>query len=400
MAGGFFERFSPRGWAPRSGHSPELAALWPPLVWLHSDDRRRVRRLEALSELVLREGVARSVLLTHPDGTGPVTDWPGRVALPLGPDDAGFAKALMARCAPAVFLSTARQIPTGIIAALRGGGTRICLAENAVPRFVTGWRGLPGLSRQTLGHVDRVFVPRDEDRAGWWGVGLDKEALVTSGRLSAIPVAPSCNEGERDLLADAFRNRTLWCAMHLPRREEEAVLAAHREALRDSHRLALVLHPADPQRGAALKDALGPRFNTALRSADDPVTPETQVYIADTEGERGLWYRLASACYIGGSLSGEGAQLNPMEAAALGCAVVHGRMFGQFAETFDLLRLARATRMVQGGEALGPAIGNALRPEQAADMAHRGWQVIAEAAEATEIVLAELRAACATGGGE
>ncbi len=377
---------------------PVLSRLSPPLVWLHSDHARGAKRLEALSEVLLQDGSGGAVLLTYPEDMDPIADLPGRVALPLSADDAGFARMLVARCAPAAFLSTARTIPAGIIAALRASGARICLAENAVPRFATRWRALPGFSRPALADVHRVFLPREEARIDWQGHGLRDDALVVSGRLSAIPVALGCNEAEREAVAEAFRNRTLWFACHVPEREEELVIAAHREALRDSHRLALILHPADQLRGGVLKAALGARFSTALRSEDDPITTETQIYIVDTESERGLWYRLAVACYIGGSMGGDGAQVSPMEAAALGCAIVHGRMFGRFSEPFDLLRQARATRMVQGGEALGPAIGGALRPEQAADMAHRGWQVIAEGAEATEIVMAELLDAIAASG--
>ena len=34
-------------------------------------------------------------------------------------------------------------------------------------------------------------------------------------------------------------------------------------------------------------------FAAALRSAEEPITPETDIYVADTIGEMGLWYALA-----------------------------------------------------------------------------------------------------------
>ncbi len=376
----------------------DAAQLRAPLVWLHSDTLRGAQSLVALSEILLREEASPSVLLTHPEGLSKLPDLQGRAALVLAADDARFARALAAHVQPAAFLSGGRHIPTGMIAALASGGTRILLAEMEVPRLATGWRSLPGLLRRVLRQVDHVLLPNARARVEWSGYGLSEDALLSTGRLTVIQPALGCNEAERDMLSDAFRHRTMWFAAHVPEREEDLVIAAHREALRESPRLALILNPADPRRGAALKAALAPRFSTALRSEDDPVTPETQIYIVDTEDERGLWYRLGVACYIGGTMGGEGALVNPMEAAGLGCAIVHGRMFGRFAEAFDLLRQSRATRMVQGPEALGPAIGGALRPEQAADMANRGWQVIADGAEATEQVVGLLLAACAARG--
>lgn len=378
----------------RAALPPACAALRSPLIWLHCDNARGTQRLAALSEILLQEGEGLSVLVSHPAGMEPLPELPGRIELALEPDDAGFAHALAAQLPPAAFLSTARRIPGGMISALSSCGTVICLADMAVPRLASGWGRLPGHRRSVLRRVDHVFLPHDAILSDWSGYGMREEVLMRAGRLSVTPAALGCNEAEREALAEAFRHRTMWFATHVPEREEEMVIAAHGEALRDSHRLVLLLHPADLQRGAALKAALRSRFSTALRSEDDLVTPETQVYIVDTESERGLWYRLAVACYIGGSLGGDGALVSPMEAAGLGCAIVHGRMFGRHAEAFDLLRQARATRMVQGPEALGPAIGGALRPEQAADMANRGWQVIAEGAEATEAVLSTLVTAC------
>lgn len=373
----------------------EFAALGKPLVWLHTDHARGAMRLAALSEMLQQSGEEVSVLLTRPEGMDPLPERPRRLTLALGADDMGFARALAEVMPPAAFLSTARRIPDGMLAALAPCGARLCLAEAGQPQIASGWGRMPGHLRSVLGHLDRIFLTHDAAFSDWSGYGLREDVLVRAGRLSVTPVALGCNETEREALAEAFRHRTMWYAAQVPEREEEAVIAAHHEALRESHRLVLILSPADPRRGAALKAALGARFSTALRSEDDLVTPETQVYIVDTEGERGLWYRLAVASYIGGSLGGEGALVNPMEAAGLGCAIVHGRMFGRHAEAFDQLRQARATRMVQGPDALGPAIGGALRPEQAADMAKRGWQVIAEGAETSEIVIAALLAACA-----
>src|SRR5262249_59244748 len=55
----------------------------------------------------------------------------------------------------------------------------------------------------------------------------------------------------------------------------------------------------------------------------EPVTCDTDIYLADTMGELGLFYRLAEIVFIGGSLIAKGGH-NPFEAARLDCAVLHG----------------------------------------------------------------------------
>lgn len=379
--------------APSQINPLALERLGDPLVWMHSDDTRNAQVLTALSETLLQRAPGFSVLLSHPEGAETPPDLTGRVCLPLSADDAGMVNWLLARQKPAVALFAVQDIPAGMVSALGRASVPVIIAEADSPRFSSRWGRVPGFGRTVLPHIETICLPNDAARADWREAGMPDAALIRCGRLSATPVALGCSESEREELAEYFRHRTVWLAAGVPEREEEAVLAAHREALRESHRLALILHPADPMRGPVLRDVFAKQFITALRSDDDQITPETQVYIADTEGERGLWYRLAVACFLGGSLGGDGAQYSPMEAAGLGCAIVHGRMFGRFSEPFDLLREARATRMIQSADALGSAICTALRPEQAADQAHRAWKVISGGSEATETVIGAVLAA-------
>src|SRR5260370_9425762 len=67
----------------------------------------------------------------------------------------------------------------------------------------------------------------------------------------------------------------------------------------------------------------GQGLRVARRGRGEPLTRETQIYLADTLGELGLFYRLARIAFIGGSLVAKGGH-NPFEAARLGCAVLHG----------------------------------------------------------------------------
>jgi 3-deoxy-D-manno-octulosonic-acid transferase len=372
-----------------------LDRLASPVIWMHCDQPRAAQVLSALSSTLLQRAPGFSVLLSYPEGVEEPPDLPGRVCMALPVDEPEIVTRLLARHSVAAALIIAQNIPSGVITALGRGGVPVILAEADAPCFASRWGRMPGFARAVLAHISTVCLPNEAARSAWRDAGMADTALVSCGRLSATPVALGCNESEREELAENFRHRTIWLASGVPEREEEAVRAAHREALRESHRLALILHPADPMRGPMLRDKFSEQFITALRSEDDQISPETQVYIADTEGERGLWYRLAVACFLGGTLGGEGASYSPMEAAGLGCAIVHGRMFGRFSEPFDLLREARATRMIQSADALGSAICTALRPEQAADQAHRAWQVISNGSEATDTVINAVLAAAA-----
>ncbi|MGY6549369.1 MAG: 3-deoxy-D-manno-octulosonic acid transferase [Roseinatronobacter sp.] len=377
-----------------------LAALPRSFVWLHCSAARDALAMRALAEACAQEMPGQGVLLSFAServaaDTLATAEMPDTVTVLVLTDGLALARVALAQGkAPAAVLIAAEHLPSALILRLVQHRVPVFVLHSEGPNVSSIWRHLPGFQRRLLSQISHVFLQSRTARDKWLAQGLDPSALTVCGRLSTLPATLGCNEAEREALAEALRLRAVWLAVGLPEREEAAILSAHRETLRESHRLALILHPANRDRGVALKAQLEGQFITALRSVDDPVTPETQVYIVDTEAERGLWYRLAVACYLGGTLSGEGASVNPLEPAGLGCAIVHGRVYGRHSATFDLLRGARATRMIQSADALGPAISTALRPERAADQAHRAWQVIAQGAEASAAILAALRRAC------
>ena len=95
--------------------------------------------------------------------------------------------------------------------------------------------------------------------------------------------------------------------------------------------------PRHPHRGpeiAAQAQAAG--LDAALRSRGDAITRSTQVYIGDTIGELGLFYRLSSVIFMGKSLAGHGGQ-NPIEPAKLGSAIPHGPHIGNFLDVYGAL---------------------------------------------------------------
>jgi 3-deoxy-D-manno-octulosonic-acid transferase len=89
----------------------------------------------------------------------------------------------------------------------------------------------------------------------------------------------------------------------------------------------------------------------ARRAAGDDLTPETSVYLADTLGELGLFYKLAPFALIGGSMTPVGGH-NPIEAVKLGCGVITGPHWHNFPEVYQALAEAGGCRFVTSPEDL------------------------------------------------
>ena len=74
--------------------------------------------------------------------------------------------------------------------------------------------------------------------------------------------------------------------------------------------------------------------------------PSADLWIVDTFGEMGLWFRLCPTTLIGGTF-GPTEGHNPWEPAALGSAILHGPRIANFAADFAALHQVGAARPVQ-----------------------------------------------------
>ncbi len=103
----------------------------------------------------------------------------------------------------------------------------------------------------------------------------------------------------------------------------------------------------------------GHELKVARRSRGDPITGETEIYLADTIGELGLLYRLAGIAFIGGSLTQKGGH-NPFEAARLDCAILHGPDMSNCPGMAAALAAAGAAQTVTGADDLAGAVAMLL----------------------------------------
>jgi 3-deoxy-D-manno-octulosonic-acid transferase len=206
-----------------------------------------------------------------------------------------------------------------------------------------------------------------------------------TGPLSDTVFALRCNEAECDDLARNLGGRPVWLAAEVERDEVAILEAAHRKAFRSAHRLLLILVPRDATDADGIVadlEALG--WRVAKRSDQDEPDPETQIYMADTEGELGLWYRLAPASFIGGTLSADVQPTDPFAPAVLGSAVLHGPNTGENPARFRALAANGASLPVANAEELGNAVISLLAPDRAASLAQAAWATTTESAHVVE----------------
>lgn len=246
-------------------------------------------------------------------------------------------------------------------------------------------RWLPDVARQLLPLFSAVMVRTPATARRLMQLGLDKDDIEITTALQAGSQALGFNEADLADLAATCIGRAIWFANGVQQEELQTVLAAHRQALRLSHRLLLVLRPAG---NLTARDALEETRKQEFRvlSWDDGNYPDetTQVLISDDVRDAGLFYRVAPVSFLGGSLVAGRHGVDPLEAAALGSAVLYGPRVGKHLQSYSRLATAGAARIINDSAALGMAVSRLVAPDQAALMAHAGWDVVTEGAALTD----------------
>jgi 3-deoxy-D-manno-octulosonic-acid transferase len=355
--------------ADRLGERRGLGAARAPgrLFWLHAASVG-----ETLSTLPVLDAMARR----DPDlrflvTTGTVTsaemlaqrlppEWAARVQHRFAPLDVpAWVERFLADWRPDAGAFVESELWPNLLAAAAARGLPLALINARMsPRSATRCGRAPGLARAILGAFRLVAARSAEDarRLGALGVA----GVQSWGDLKAAAPPLPADPAALATLQAAIGTRPVFLAASTHPGEDAMVLAAHAALAGAFPDLLTIIAPRHPDRGAAIA-ALGAGAGLAtLRRADGALPGrDTAVYVADTMGELGLFYRLAGAALVGGSLVRHGGQ-NPLEAARLGCPILLGPHTWNFEEPVArLLEAGGATRLDEAA-ALAPAIRGVL----------------------------------------
>ncbi|HYE00390.1 MAG TPA: 3-deoxy-D-manno-octulosonic acid transferase [Alphaproteobacteria bacterium] len=223
-------------------------------------------------------------------------------------------------------------------------------------RSFARWRRLPSLVRPMLGAFRLCLAQSAESAERLAALGAAGVSVSGNIKYSAAPLP--ADPAALDALRAGIGGRPLWLAASTHDGEDEAFLAAHRHLAAGHPDILTVIVPRHPARGGAVAAAArAAGLTVARRSGGEG--PDAAVYVADTIGELGLFYRLAPVVFIGGTLVPHGGQ-NPIEPAQFGAALIAGPHMENFAAIAETLGAAGGLQRIGDPAALGPAVAALL----------------------------------------
>ncbi len=205
-----------------------------------------------------------------------------------------------------------------------------------------------------LERFDLCLARSEADAERFVALGAPRVLIAGDIKYDAPPLPADLRELAE--LSGLASGRQIWIAASTHPGEEAIAARAHKRLAEVFPDALTLIAPRHPERGeAVLREIEAEGISCALRSRGDPVNRATSVYVCDTIGELGLFYRLAGVVFLGKSFAGGGGQ-NPIEPARLASAILHGPLVGNFAEAYAALDASGGALQIDAPERLGDAL--------------------------------------------
>jgi len=349
----------------RQGH----AAARPPgrLVWCHAASNGETLSLLPVLEALAKQDPALSFLVT----TGTVTSarlLEQRLSPALAPrtqhrflplDVPRWVAWFLEGWRPDLAVIVESELWPNMLEAAEAARVPLALVNARMSaRSAKTWGWAPGFARALLGRFGLILAQTEADAARFSALA-GREVPCWGNLKYAAPPLPA-DPAELARLSAAWAGRPVLLAASTHPGEDEIILAAHRLLAPAHPGLLTVIVPRHPPRGPDIVGLAGD-LPVARRGAGQEAGAEVAVYVADTLGELGLFYRLARVALIGGSLVQHGGQ-NPLEAARLGCPILIGPHHFNFSEIIARLRAAHGLIETPDGPGAAEALAAHVAP--------------------------------------
>ena len=382
--------------ARRAERYGEASMPRPPgfLVWFHAASVGEANAVLPVIDAIAAEHPEIRLLLT----TGTVTSAKlARARLPKGAvhqyvplDSQDYVRRFLDHWQPDLAVFVESEIWPNLLLETNALNVPLVLVNGRMSfRSFRRWRNRPGLSRPLFSAFGLVLAQNERFAQRFTALGAVRTVSVGNLKIDAPP-PPVDLAGHRKLSA-ALAGRSVWLAASTHPGEDDIAAVAHLAMKSARPDLLTIIVPRHPDRGPFIARLLGgANLKVALRSEGKLPDASTNIYIADTIGELGLFYNLVPVAFVGGSLVPHGGQ-NPVEAIKLGAAVVTGPHWRNFADAYEELLAAGGCAQVSEANDLATAVLLLLEDAQArARMMARAEGAIARMGGALPRTIAEI----------
>lgn len=235
--------------------------------------------------------------------------------------------------------------PTFIIEAKKRDINISLINARISERSYNRWLRFSKTARQIFSSLDLILVQSNSDGEKFSKLG--GENVVNRGNLKMVSPPLTYDKNELSELADKLRHKNIILAASTHDKEEIMLAQILHNLYEKYPHVFLIIVPRHPERLENILSDLEPyNYHIAVRSRGDEIKQNTNIYIADTIGELGLFYALSPISIIGKSIINHGGQ-NPLESMRLHSVPIIGPNMENFVEVCDQMKKEQTVIQVE-----------------------------------------------------
>lgn len=370
-----------RRWSERFAIGGDLR---PGGIWVHA---------VSVGEAIAAAPMVRELLKRHPQLPITLTcmtptgseqirklfgDQVGHAYLPY--DLPWLQRRLVRRLQPRIAIIMETELWPNMVAECKRAGVPVVLANARLSeRSARGYQRVSPLVEPMFAALDWLAVQSAAEAERFIALGAQQEALAVTGSIKFDLKPPTAVLEGAAQWRSQWGQRPVWIAASTHAGEDEIILQAHQQILKQHPQALLILVPRHPERFdgvARLVQQSG--LNLVRRSSGAQPASSDQVFLGDSMGELLQFYACADVAFVGGSLIAGGGH-NYLEPAALGVPVLSGPHRFNFTEISELLEGAGALVEVVDADGLAGQVGQWLGDSSLARTAGQAGQDVVKA---------------------
>lgn len=207
------------------------------------------------------------------------------------------------------------------------------------------------LLRYSLRKTDAIYARTDHDAAAYRSISGNDDLVAVSGNLKFTTALDESVTPQQ--LVPAGREYVLVASTHDD--EELQVYQAWKHLERSE---LLLIAPRHPERSSAIVKKLN-CDNIAIRSKQQPIEEDTEVFLLDTVGELKDYFADAKLVIMGGSFVAVGGH-NILEPASRHRAIITGPYMENFVEELNFMKRQQAILQILSIDELAPLLQKLL----------------------------------------
>ncbi|MBR2273309.1 MAG: 3-deoxy-D-manno-octulosonic acid transferase [Alphaproteobacteria bacterium] len=252
------------------------------------------------------------------------------------------------------------------------------------------WQKFRFIAKELLQCFSLCLGQSQQDQERLIALGAKRVECFGNIKYAAMPLP--VDDDKLAYLQKAIHNRPVFL-ISSTHRDEEVQLARLLPQMKEKiPQMLTIIVPRHPNRGGEICASLQQLgYQVAQRSLNQNINNKTEIYLADTIGEMGLWYRLAEVTFVGGSLVAHGGQ-NFMEPARDHNAVIIGPYMHNFNDmTMRALHAAAVYKVESAQEVIDKAMSLFLNPQNLKKQQNNAFQWTLKEAQVLDSIVTVLK---------